>query len=92
MILYNIINDARTKLACSDITIKDTDQNIICLQEWNLPNRMKITEPVFCSWTKPPPGYHAINTDGSLSEVGGFGDIVRTEEGMSVKAVAGRVR
>ncbi|KAF6156624.1 hypothetical protein GIB67_014603 [Kingdonia uniflora] len=44
------------------------------------------------SWTKPPPGYHTINTNGSLSEVGGFGAIVKTEEGMSVKAVAGRVR
>ncbi|KAF6167749.1 hypothetical protein GIB67_033957 [Kingdonia uniflora] len=42
----------------------------------------------YMSWTKPPPGYHAINTDGSLSEVGGFGAIVRSEEGMSVKAVA----
>ncbi|KAF6141019.1 hypothetical protein GIB67_006464 [Kingdonia uniflora] len=92
MILHNIINDVRIKLSCSDITIKDTDQNRVCLQEWNLPNRTKITKPIFCSWTKPPPVYPAINTYGSLSEVGGFGAIVRTEEEISVKAVAGRVR
>ncbi|KAF6159298.1 hypothetical protein GIB67_032069 [Kingdonia uniflora] len=41
---------------------------------------------------KPPPGYHAINTDGSLSEVGGFRATMRTEKGISVKAVTGRVR
>ncbi|KAF6141842.1 hypothetical protein GIB67_003213 [Kingdonia uniflora] len=82
----------KTKLACSKAVIEDTSENRICLQDWNLLNCLKTIEPIFCKWKKPHTGFHAINTDGSLSEVGGFGAMLRTEEGIAVKAVAGRVR
>ncbi|KAF6163927.1 hypothetical protein GIB67_024782 [Kingdonia uniflora] len=88
--VQNIILDVRTKLACSKAVIEDTNENRICLQDRNLPNCPKTIEPIFCKWKKPHTGFHAINTDGSL--FGGFGAMLRTEEGIAVKAVAGRVR
>ncbi|KAF6134947.1 hypothetical protein GIB67_023306 [Kingdonia uniflora] len=82
----------RTKLSCCDSEIEDTDQNRNCVQDWNLSNKFKLKKPIKCSWKKPLAGFHAINTDGSFAEDGGYGALVRTEDGTTIKAVPGKVK
>lgn len=96
---YRIYMEIRIKFSVGTWKAADTEQNRNLMQRWNLDFQLSNSLPRQCSWTKPPLGWHKINTDGSFRSTGdihaakgGYGAILRDDTGDAIAACSGDCR
>ncbi|KAF6158392.1 hypothetical protein GIB67_022472 [Kingdonia uniflora] len=88
-LLKNILSDVKLKLACSKTKLLDTAVNRFYAESWELRVAWKVPVISHCKWKMPPNSVCMINCAGNT--MGGFGAIIRIDEGRAVAACAGRM-
>lgn len=88
-----IWNDGRLKLGASEFKMKKSQERDEMHRRWRLNIQEQHLKREWTVWRKLSPGFHMLNSDGSLwNKQGFYGAIIRNHEGRVLRETQGKAK